>query len=767
MQESKKRKRVLGIALLILLSLPFLFSLQTVVSAAEPGRMTEVSLSSDGKTITVSAEIPEETVKSAGDRPFCLFALAPGEAPEAAEPIAELAPSAAPTVTVPCSGNGLNLLFRGFFFALPEPDGNYSVLTGRAYVSNPSAASVSSSAPKPLSKKGLAISEPFDAGLLGAAHTVLPVRFNLLFSTENVANTVSFSFSGRNFTVNGNYLEWLDNQIRILSGNGVRVYLRLLMETPDETDPVSLSVLPEGVTGKEARFTGVSVRSSDAADAIAGVVRFLARRYSGENREQGAVSDYIVGYEVNSNRFCHYSGPRDLNDYAAEYADYLRTVFAAVRSVISDGAVYVPIGNNWNEAGADLTLSVDPKLDYSARDFLNALNEVLNRTVPYHIAIDAYASDVTLGEVWKDEKATDSPETPYITMKNIGVLLDEADRFPDVLPGLLISEFGVSGKIGEASEDTQVAAFLYAYGKAVSDNRITALIWHSQVDNSGEKGLYFGLRASSVTDPERPGDRKKLYNVFRDIDTAEQPALGDWLALLPEGADAAYPVCRSVRTEVPSDPSFTDKLPAELLFDPQKEQNQGFFPAENAKWVAKEEDGSVTAAFYPAWDYSCISNAALTKDALGSAQYLSFTLSTVLPEGSAGEGADFLVILTGTDKNGLTLRLECAARLEGNADKVLSFRIDDFLKEAESVTSLKIGLRAPEGSKSGDEFLLHLRKIELLGKKTSVAERLIRILVILALITVICIVIFLILWTIRRSAIRKRKNAFSEKQMPH
>ena len=743
---------------LLLLTLSFLIPFRTAVSAAETGRMTEAILSPDGKTLTVSAVIPEETVKEAGKRPFCLFALAPGEQPEETEPVAELAPSVSPSFPVPCAGNDLALLFRGYLFALREEDGTYSVLTDRIYVSNPYAASSPSSAPEPISKKGLSISEPLDADLLGAAHTVLPVRLNLLFSTAKVANTVSFSFSGKTFTVSGNYLEWLDSRIRVLSGNGVRVYLRLLLEKPDADDPLSRSLLPEGVSGDEARFFGVSANRADTADLIAGTVRFLAKRYSGENREQGAVSDYIVGYEVNSNRFSHYSGAMEPEAYASQYAEYLRVVSTAVRSVISDGAVFVPIGNNWNEPSADPLVPANPNLDYSARTFLTALNAALSGSVPYRVALDAYASDVTKGDIWNDEKATDSPDTPYITMKNVGVLLNETDRMPDIQPGLLISEFGVSGKIGDASEDTQVAAFLYAYGKAVSDSRIIALVWHAQTDSSGEKDLYFGLRAASVADPARPGDKKVLYSVFRDIDTADQPDLTDWLSRLPEEAVTDYPVCRKVINEVLSDPAVTEKLPSVLLFDHEKEQGHGFFPAENAKWVTVEEDGTVSAALYPVWDYSCVTNAALTKDALGNADYLSLTLSAVLPGESGSSGADFLLILNGTDKAGLPLRLECAARIEGSDEKTLSFRISDFLKEADTVSSMKIGLRAPAGSKAEDDYSLHIRKIELFGKKTSAADRLLRVLVILAVITGIGILLFLILWTIRRLTIRRRRK---------
>ena len=758
MNHAARQVRIVSLLLTAVFLLALPISFRTVVSAADTGKMTEVSLSPDGKILTVSAVIPEETVKEAGKRPLCLFALAPGEQPEEVEPVAQLAPTASPSVPIPCAGSDLNLLFRGYLFALQEEDGTWTELTDRAYVSNPEAASPRSAAPKPISKKGLAISETFDASLLGAAHTVLPVRLNLLFSTENVANTVSFSFSGKTYTVSGNYLEWLDNRIRVLSGNGTRVYLRLLMEKPDADDTRSRSLLFKGVSGDEARFFGVSVERSEASDLIAGTVRFLAKRYSGENREQGAVADYIVGYEVNSNRFSHYSGAAEPEVYAAEYADYLRVVSAAVRSVISDGAIYVPIGNNWNEASADPLVPSDPRLDYPARAFLTALNAALERTVPYRIALDAYASDVTNGEVWNDEKATDSPDTPYITVKNLGVLLDETDRMPDVQPGLLISEFGVSGKPGDTAEDTQVSAFLYAYGKAVSDSRITALIWHAQVDNGSEKGLYFGLRAASVTDPDKPGDKKKLYSVFRDIDTQEQPDLTGWLSVLPEGSTAEFPVLRTVLNEVLSDPAVTEKLPASLVFDRQKEQGHDFFPADNAKWTAVMVNGTVTASLYPAWDYSCVTNAALTKDAFGNAEYLSLTLSAVLPERSGDTGADFLLILTGTDKKGLPLRLECAARVEGNEEQTLAFRVSDFLKAADTVTSLKIGLRAPAGSKAEDEFTLHIRKIELLGKKSSSADRLLRVLVILAIITGVGILVFLILWTIRRFTILRRKK---------
>ncbi len=752
-------RRTLTLFLCCLTLFTFVFSLPFTVSASgkEVGTLT-ASLSGEGEEITVTGELPDGVLSGITGDMLSLYALYPFETPADAEPLASLPFGQQISAVIPCGESRADLIFRAFVLVGTDEEGNAAELTPRVCLRNPEAAGVPSGAPVPASKKGLNATAAFDAARLGVSHTVLSVKLNELLATANIRNTVSYSHAGKTYTVNGNYLEWLDQEIRVMTGNGIRVYLRLIMEAPEKDDTVSRSLLFPGVTGDEAAAFGLCPGDAESADLLSGLVRFLARRYSGANGTGGAVADYLLGYEVNSNRFSNYCGPAEPEDYAENYAFLLRLVRTAVRSAVSDGTVFVPLGGNWAEPGTEPLLPADPKLDYAARDFLKALASCCGDGLSFRIAVDVFPSDLTRADVWNDARALDTDDTPILSVGNIGVLLDAADRLPCVEQGVLISDFAVSGEIGTESEAMQASAFLYAYGKAVPDSRITALLWHRQVDHAGEKDLYFGLWSSSATKLASPAAKKLLWSVFRDVDLDGGTDLTPYLSVLPEDALREFPVLRRVAEEVPV---TAEKSAGRVrtLYDCTDGNCYGFYPAESASLVRAADD-AMEAVFFPAGDYSCVCDPTLTKNLLGSADLLTVTLEALLPDGASA--ADFILLLTGKDADGHPVTLECAAQLPSGTEKTLSFRVSEFLAAADEVNGIRLGLRLPEADLQGsgeskEPLTLRLIRIDLSeGKQHGTADTVIRVLIVLAVMTGVGVVIFLILALLRRRHIRNK-----------
>lgn len=150
---------------------------------------------------------------------------------------------------------------------------------------------------------------------------------------------------------------------------------------------------------------------------------FLAGRYTSPNGENGFAGSYIIGYEINSNRYYNNMGEQEIESYTDSYVTLLRAADVAVRSVYSNARLYVSLGRNFNQPSVNDKTGVNIRLDYSARSVLDMIAEKAG-DIPWNVAFNPYASDYSLTEIWSDENAKTDFDTPYITMANIQVLCD-------------------------------------------------------------------------------------------------------------------------------------------------------------------------------------------------------------------------------------------------------------------------------------------------------------------------------------------------------
>ena len=133
-----------------------------------------------------------------------------------------------------------------------------------------------------------------------------------------------------------------------------------------------------------------------------------------------------------------------------------------------------------------------------------------------------------------------------ISMKNISVLTEYMKQFPNPdgsQKRVILSEVGFQG----TDEEIQAAAYVYSYYQAEANPDIDSLILNRHVDHSVEiaQGAYFGLWKS---DPDRhgehPTEKRKLWYVFRDIDTEKSEEVAQF-ALPIIGAEQWADVIRS------------------------------------------------------------------------------------------------------------------------------------------------------------------------------------------------------------------------------
>ncbi|MCL2159375.1 MAG: DUF5722 domain-containing protein, partial [Oscillospiraceae bacterium] len=143
--------------------------------------------------------------------------------------------------------------------------------------------------------------------------------------------------------------------------------------------------------------------------------------------------------------------------------------------------------------------------------------------IGWNIAFHPYPQDLFDPRTWNDATATDSPDTYRITFKNLQVLVEYLRqtqmRYNGSARRVILSEQGFhGGNNGQAAQELQAAAYAYAYYKAASLPEIDAFILHRHVDHNQEGGLMLGLWTCENGEICEAGNKKLIYEIFRDID---------------------------------------------------------------------------------------------------------------------------------------------------------------------------------------------------------------------------------------------------------
>ncbi|HEV8541822.1 MAG TPA: DUF5722 domain-containing protein [Verrucomicrobiae bacterium] len=378
--------------------------------------------------------------------------------------------------------------------------------------------------PTPASKKGLQVQMVDDALALGVRHAALNVNFGQLLTFET--NNIHARYRGADFWFSRGYVNHLDAQIKPLSDHGVVVALILLNYAGSDATLNRVLLHPRYDPGAPNHLSAFNTSTPEGARALGACVEFLAERYS--SNEHGRVWNYIVGNEVNSHWFWSNMGRVTMEEFADDYLRAVRLCQESVRKHSANARVYISLEHHWNihYPGGDekQTFPGRPFVDYFARRARETGD------FDWNIAFHPYPENLFDCRTWKDKSATDAPDTPRITFKNIEMLPKYLSRRELLYQGkprhVILSEQGFHSPETPEGQVLQAAAYCYAYEKVDHLNGIDSFIYHRQVDHGQEGGLNLGVwtRNKNSPNPAEPAERKKIYEVFKAADTPEREA---------------------------------------------------------------------------------------------------------------------------------------------------------------------------------------------------------------------------------------------------
>ena len=375
------------------------------------------------------------------------------------------------------------------------------------------------------SKKGLLIDMNMlsDAFELGVKHAI--VNFNL---DQILGEGIDYTYEGKTYHFNKNAIATYDTTVSTFSNKSMQV-TAVVVNSWNNTHKELM--YPNVVKNNTAIYYGFNAKTKEGVETTRAIASFLADRYSGDNYNYGRVSNWVIGNEINNNENWNYMGPMDVEKYSKEFARSFRVFYTAIKAKSKNARLFFSVDYDWNYPKAN-------KLKYRAKQVIDLISENINTegNIDWNLAYHPYPLPLTSANFWDDVNTGQIKQdetTAIINFANLHVLTDylKGANFRDTsgkVRRVILSEQGFTSKSPDKAEDKdlQAAAFAYAYYIADSDPYIDSFILSRQVDHPVETrdSLYFGLWNTdpAVTDKSKATDRKKIWAVFKNIDSRTQ-----------------------------------------------------------------------------------------------------------------------------------------------------------------------------------------------------------------------------------------------------
>jgi len=432
------------------------------------------------------------------------------------------------SVSVPLLDGTEDTRLFSSFVAVEKYGNGYREVSGPIYVTNPETVAVWNGAAKePDSKKGLLIDLDSleDAAELGVKHAIVNIDISQFFGMGD-----SYEYEGETYYFNTAFIKKYDDAISAFTQKGITVTAVLLSSWNELWPELRLP----GITKTDgANYYLISCATKEGALETAVTAAYLADRYSGQYKEYGCVTNWILGNEINNPDQWNYAGSLSFEEYMREYERSFRVIYTAIRSRSANTSVFYSVDRDWNYQLIAEDGSRKETEKYAAKDVVDRFNADIRSTgnIGWQLAFHPYSDPMTEPEFWTGDnltRAAESPDAEIINFRNLHVLTDylqQAEFLTDegAVRHVILSEQGftaVSSTRGNV-EDLQAEAFERAYRITEENPYIDAFILSRQVDAPPEvnASLAFGLWTCDENGKKK--EKRKIWQVFKDIDRNE------------------------------------------------------------------------------------------------------------------------------------------------------------------------------------------------------------------------------------------------------
>ncbi len=361
---------------------------------------------------------------------------------------------------------------------------------------------------------------PTELKELGISAMTINVMMDSFLSTTGGEQTIAYQWQGKPYYAKTESLDKVEASLLEATANHVVVSAILLVENPAQSKGGSKkSLLAHPDAQPAGRFVMPDVTSSESINAYAGLLNFLAQRWSRADGKYGRVHHWIVHNEVDAGWVWTNAGEIAAAPFMDLYQRSLRLTDLIVRQYDPNAHALISLTHYWTEAG-------NPRFYGSKEMFRQLLRfTAAEGDFPWAVAFHPYPENLRMPRTWEDKSATDSFDTEKITPYNIEVL-DAWMHRPEMLyqgniRPVQLSENGFnSPKNTPQALEEQTAAMAYVWKKIAPLDSIKVWHYHNWYDSAGEGGLLLGLR----TFKSDGGKPKPIWYLYRDLGTAKEDA---------------------------------------------------------------------------------------------------------------------------------------------------------------------------------------------------------------------------------------------------
>ncbi|MBE6565382.1 MAG: hypothetical protein E7655_08945 [Ruminococcaceae bacterium] len=733
----------------------------------------------DSKTmLEVKVRLTADYLSTHEKTPLYLFELLPYQSTSALndyEPVGMMAADKEVVFSVPFDNEELRVQAK-YIAAEKRDDGTYAIVTKAAFIDNPEIlAKYDTDYPTYPSKKGLAhpdnLTEVFD---LGVSHAVLDVPVNEYIKTEAGADSVEYTFAGKPYYIDRVSLQLLDWKVGYLTDAGVHVYLNFLLTPPSAKNAEGLSCLYCEGASPDASYYALNTRNEDAVMYVTSFMSFMAKRYGNVKGDYGFAGSFIVGMNVNSNRYYHSMGEKDLSSFLDMYTTAFRIADTALRSVYKNGRCYVSVADNLNTAAIQPDGRANDKLDYSASDFLKLFDQkiTMGGDIPWRVALNIRPTVKGQAEFWQSPNISDASSTPFVNLYNIGALTDLLKSEELLYQGSPRSVAVTSDAIpSDGSEQMQAAAFAYAYLTAACDESIECYAFARQTDSVAD-GSSYGLKKPD-------GTKKAVYDVFRSIDTNEWKSVvspltaalsvTDFSELIPSFDSATYKGGRTLirGSALPEESIAKEYLPVDVV-DFSAGDLALFEPSDNTEYIEpyrpENSEPDTPYVLYAklasalSAHYAGISKVFPLGQSIADSRYLTLNLNV---QSDSGLPATLMLVLS----HGQNYTYKATANIPTNTAVTVSFDLQPILDGGFDVFhSLRLLVAPAEGSTVSGFYLGNIQRR--VFTETDPMENLLVIAIVVVGIIICFAIVALVVIRIRTSRTGLVDSSYYEEETP-
>ncbi len=408
-------------------------------------------------------------------------------------------------------------LSRKFIIAVKQ-NGQMIQVSDEHYITNPEAIAAYTAARMDNGIKGilpdLTKSSKEEVQELGIKQVVYNMAVDDICSAESEPGAIPFTYNGKTYYFNGGMISKFDSMFKSFNNYGVQVNIVLLNrgESPFSQDMVH----PKAV-GAECPGYALNVEDEAGVGHLKAVGAFLAQRYSGKFG-CGQVDNWILGNEVNARTSWWYTNSDSLDYNVGIYVKAFRIIYNEMKSMNANVRIYNSIDQEWNRKS-------NPG-SFLSKDYLDRFNYYMMRegNIDWGLSFHPYNSPLYDPYAWNGPAVwvQNSITSPYITMQNLGILIDYMHQSSFLNPAgevrsISLAEIGYTSSFGN---EQQEASIVYGYLKAASFPEIDSFILFRQTDEASEMESHLALGLFDLN-----GNKKPSYEIYKNLGTANEAAV--------------------------------------------------------------------------------------------------------------------------------------------------------------------------------------------------------------------------------------------------